>query len=180
MRVKVPLFDIFITFFKIGLFTLGGGLAMSVVLRHELVLKKKWVSEEDFLFEMSTATLIPGAIAVNLAFLQGRRLRGFIGSFLSVLATILPSIIIILSVVIFAEPYFSNPKVAAFLKGCTLAVTGQLAYGSYVFGKSQLKDYRKIIICAFGIFIVAVLKLFPAWAVLSSGLLGYFLLKDQE
>jgi len=175
----ISLFKIFVTFFKIGLFTLGGGLAMSVVLRHEIVIKNKWVTEEDFLFEMSTATMVPGAIAVNLAFLQGRRLRGIWGSFCGVLGTILPSTIIIFCVAIFAEPYFAHPVVASFLRGCTLAVTGQLAYGSYVFGKKQLKDWRGIIICFSGLFVVAILKLFPVWAVIVSGFLGYFLLKDN-
>ena len=56
--------------------TLGGGLAMATVMRHELVLKRQWLNDDDFMAEMSLATLVPGAIAVNVAYLQGRHLRG--------------------------------------------------------------------------------------------------------
>ena len=80
IKHNVPLFGIFWTFFRIGLFTFGGGLAMTTVMRHELVLKRRWIKEESFLAELSTATLVPGAIAVNMAYLQGRRLRGTAGA----------------------------------------------------------------------------------------------------
>ncbi|MBP7634573.1 chromate transporter, partial [Candidatus Ozemobacteraceae bacterium] len=88
---KIALGEIFWVFFRVGLFTLGGGLAMATVMRHELVLRKRWYDDKAFMAEMATGTIVPGAIAVNLAFLQGRRLRGRLGALAALLGTILPS-----------------------------------------------------------------------------------------
>ena len=92
----VSLVNIFGTFFRIGLFTLGGGLAMSPVMRHELVIKRQWLKDADFMSVMSLATVVPGAIAVNIAYLLGRRLRGKTGAAVAILGTILPSFFVIL------------------------------------------------------------------------------------
>ncbi|MFO7896312.1 MAG: chromate transporter [Candidatus Cloacimonadales bacterium] len=172
--VQVPCWQIFWTFFRVGLFTLGGGMAMATVLRHELVLKKKWVADETFIDELSTATLIPGAIAVNFAYLQGRNLRGAKGSLAAVLGTILPSICIILFIAYFAVPYFENPKVKAFLKGCSLAVVGQLAFAAFTFGKKHLRRWENVFIAIIALISVAVLKFHPIWAILIAAVLGYF------
>lgn len=165
---------IFATFFRIGLFTLGGGLAMSTVIRHELVLSRKWVRDEDFLAELSTATMVPGAIAVNIAYLQGRRLRGPFGSLAAVSGTILPSFIIILLVALFAMPWFANPRVEAFLHGCAVAVAGQLAFAGFVFARKRLRRPANMLICAVGVFLAGYLGLHPVLAVFSVGIAGYF------
>ncbi|MFZ5952530.1 MAG: chromate transporter [Candidatus Rifleibacteriota bacterium] len=172
--------EIFSTFFRIGLFTLGGGLAMTTVVRHELVLKHQWVKDEDFLNEMSTATLVPGAIAVNLAYLQGRRLRGPVGSFLAVAGTVLPSFIIILMIAMFAMPYFSYPKVEAFLRGCAVAVAGQIAFSGLIFARRNLRNLASGLLCLFGIFLVGIIHLHPVWTVISSGFLGYFIFSARD
>ncbi len=170
---RVSYGSIFWTFFRIGLFTLGGGLVMLTVMRHELVLRRRWVDEDDFLGETSVATLVPGVIAVNMAFLQGRRLRGAAGSAAAILGTVLPSFCIILLVAWVASPFFSNPRVAAFLRGCAIAVAGQLTFTSYIFARKYLRRWRNVIVCAVGLIMTAVLGLHPVWAVLTAGALGY-------
>jgi len=179
-EVKPRYIDVFVTFFRVGLFTLGGGLVMATVLRHELVLKRRWIRDEDFMSELSIATLVPGAIAVNIAYLQGRRLRGKTGSAVAVFGTVLPSFCIILLIAWGAFPYFSHPKVAAFLRGCAIAVTGQLAFAAFVFGRKQLRSWRNVVVCAVGVLVVAVLKLHPIWAVIAAGGLGYGLCKNVK
>ena len=172
--------QIFWTYFKIGLFTLGGGFAMAAVLRHELVLKREWIIDYEFMSEMSTATLIPGAVAVNMAYLQGRRLRGKRGALAASLGVILPSFLVILLIAIFAIPYFQNPRVKAFLKGCSLAIAGQIAFAGYVFGRKHLRNIRNIFICAVGLILLFVVKVHPVLAVLTAGFLGYFLCRYRE
>jgi chromate transporter len=171
---SISYLQLFWTFFQVGLLTLGGGMVMTTVLRHELVLKRKWITDDDFMAEFSTATLVPGAIAVNFAYLQGRLLRGKRGAFFSVMGTILPSVCIILLIAIFAVPYFSNPRVAAFLKGCALAVVGQLAFAGFTFGKKHLRNWQNILICGIGLIIVAVFQFHPIWTIVVAGALGYF------
>ena len=90
---------------------------MATVMRHELVLQRQWLDDDDFMAEMSLATLVPGAIAVNVAYLQGRRLRGKVGAATAVFGTVLPAFGLILLVAWVALPYFSHPQVAAFLRG---------------------------------------------------------------
>jgi len=171
---KKSYFNIFFVFFRIGLFTLGGGLAMAAVMRHELVLKRQWLADEEFMEEMSAATLIPGAIAVNMAFLQGRRMHGKCGALAAVFGTILPSFLIILLIALFAMPYFSQPKIKHFLRGCAIAVAGQLAFTCYIFARRYLRNWHNVIVCAAGFFVAAILKLHPVWAVLVAGGIGYF------
>ncbi len=153
---------------------------MATVVRHELVLNKQWIKDEDFLSEMSTATLVPGAIAVNIAYLQGRRLHGSLGAFMAVSGTVLPSFIIILMIALFAMPYFSNPKVENFLRGCAIAVAGQIAFAAYIFGRKRLKNIKGTIVCALGIFLVIYLNFHPVWAVLCAGFAGYFFCDAEE
>jgi chromate transporter len=170
----VSALQIFWTFFRVGLFTLGGGMAMATVLRHELVLKKRWVEDDIFIGELSTATLIPGAIAVNFAYLQGRNLGGAKGSLAAVIGAILPSICIILFIAYFAVPYFENPHVKAFLKGCSLAVVGQLAFAAFTFGKKQLRKWENILIAIIALICVAIFHFHPIWAIAIAASLGYF------
>lgn len=172
------LWQIFSTFFRIGMFTLGGGLAMATVIRHELVFNRGWIKDEDFLKEMSIATLVPGAIAINLAYLQGRRVRGLTGSLMAILGTVLPSFLIILGIALFAMPYFSNPYVEAFLRGCAVAVTAQIAFAAFIFARKHLRSLKNAIICLLGILLVVYLQFHPVWAVFCAGIAGYFVFED--
>lgn len=96
-RVKsVPsLWDLFITFFKIGAFTFGGGYAMVSVMEEELAEKKKWITSQDMLDMLVIAESTPGAIAVNTATGVGYKMRGLIGSIVATLGVVLPSFLII-------------------------------------------------------------------------------------
>lgn len=171
----VGCWDLFWTFFKISLLTLGGGLAMAAVMRYELVLKRRWLDEDDFMAEMSLATVVPGVIAVNLAYLQGRRLRGKKGSAAATLGAVLPSFCVILLIAWLALPYLDRPKVAAFFRGCAVAVAGQLAFTGFTFGRKLLHDARAGLVCLFGLLLAGVLHVHPVGAVLAAGALGYVL-----
>lgn len=174
-KKEISLAKIFWTFFRVGLFTFGGGLAMGTVIRHELVAKNKWISDDDFMSEFSTATIIPGSIAVNIAYLQGNRFRGKWGAATAVIATILPSFWVILTIVYFGLPYFSHPRVAAFFRGSALAIVGQLTFTGSIFSKKLLNNWRNVIICVISLLIVSVVGLHPIWALIVAGILGYFL-----
>ena len=167
--------SIFWTFFRIGLFTLGGGLAMSPVMRHELVIKRRWIQDADFVAIMSLATVVPGAIAVNIAYLLGRRLRGKGGSTVAIFGTILPSFFVILLVVGVLLPFFNYPKVAAFLHGCAIAVAGQLAFAGFIFGRKLLRRWQHFVVCAVGVITVGVFGLHPIWGLIAASVLGFWL-----
>lgn len=175
----VGLRSIFWAFFRVGMLTIGGGLAMATVIRHELVLRRRWVSDAEFMREMATATLVPGAIAVNIAHLQGRRLRGTAGSAVAILGTVLPAFGIILAVALLALPYFENPVVAAFLRGCAIAVAGQLAFAAFVFARTHMRSVTSVAVCAVTLTVLAVFGVHPVVAMALAGVLGYVLAGDR-
>ena len=80
----------FKTFFKIGLFTLGGGYAMIPVIEAEVVDKKHWVSREEFLDVIAVAQSCPGVLAINVSVFLGYRLRKVKGALSASLGTALP------------------------------------------------------------------------------------------
>ena len=86
---------LFLEFFKIGLFTFGGGYAMIPLVR-EVVLQYGWMTEETFTTFIGVCESTPGPIAVNMATYIGSTTGGFLGSLLATLGVILPSFIIIL------------------------------------------------------------------------------------
>ena len=87
---------LFITFFKIGAFTFGGGYAMIPLIQREVAEKKGWVSEEDILDIVAIAESTPGPIAINAATFIGKRVAGFWGAFCATFGVVLPSFVIIL------------------------------------------------------------------------------------
>ncbi|MBQ1988903.1 MAG: chromate transporter, partial [Clostridia bacterium] len=88
--------QLFLTFFKIGAFTFGGGYAMIPLIQKEVVEEKKWITDDDILEIIAIAESTPGPIAINSATFVGYRVCGFWGSFFSTLGVVLPSFVIIL------------------------------------------------------------------------------------
>ena len=89
---------LFLTFFKIGAFTFGGGYAMLPLIQREIVEKRKWITNDDILEVVAIAESTPGPIAVNSATFVGYRTGGFSGALLATLGVVLPSFVIILIV----------------------------------------------------------------------------------
>ena len=102
-------FKLFCTYFKIGLFTFGGGYAMIPLIEKEVIEKKKWISEDILLEVIAIAESTPGPIAINSATFIGNRVAGFWGSFAATLGVVLPSFIII-SIIANVLQEFGNLK----------------------------------------------------------------------
>ena len=93
--------QIFSTFAKIGAFTIGGGDAMIPIIQKEVVEKKGWIKEQDFLDVLAISQSAPGILAVNISIFLGYRLRGVKGSIVATLGSTLPSFTIILLIAMF-------------------------------------------------------------------------------
>ena len=107
----VRLWDLYSIFFKMGIFTFGGGYAMLPILKNEAVEKRKWISEEELLNYYSIGQCTPGIIAVNAASFIGYQLRGFWGMIWATLGVISPSVVIILLVAMLLRQYMDNQYV---------------------------------------------------------------------
>ena len=90
------LFELFFAFFKIGLFTFGGGYAMISLIDHECVNKKKWITTDELLDVTVIAESTPGPIAINCATYTGYKRAGFLGASMATIGVVLPSYVILL------------------------------------------------------------------------------------
>ena len=115
---------LFLTFFKIGAFTFGGGWAMISIIEREIVDRHNWIEKENFLDLLAVSQALPGILAVNIATSVGDRLRGMRGSVVASLGTILPSFILILLIAIFLTPDMikNNRVIASIFMGIRPAV----------------------------------------------------------
>ena len=136
----VSLIHIFMTFFKIGLFTFGGGLAMIPIIKRDIV-DKGWIEEEVLADYIAVAQVAPGMIAINIATLVGNHLRGRKGSLASVVGVALPSLIIITLIAMFSDTFLQIPLVVSALKGVLIVVVIFLAYAVYTLGVKAIKNF---------------------------------------
>jgi chromate transporter len=114
--------DLFITFFKIGAFTFGGGYAMLPLIQRETVENHQWISEEDMMNMVAIAESTPGVLAVNSATFVGCRVAGFWGAVCATLGVVLPSFVIICILSLFYLSFLQNKWVAAAFGGIRCAV----------------------------------------------------------
>ena len=103
---------LFWIFFKLGLFTFGGGYAMIPQIKEVVIEKEKWLSEDEMLELLAIAESTPGPIAINMATYIGYQRKGFLGSLFSTIGVILPSMIIIYIISLFFDAFLANKYVA--------------------------------------------------------------------
>ncbi|MFA6627534.1 MAG: chromate transporter, partial [Bacilli bacterium] len=116
------LWHLFITFFKIGAFTFGGGLAMLPFIQDEMVRKHGWITEDEMLDIIAVAESTPGVIAVNTATFVGYKVKKFWGSLVATIGVILPSLFIICIIAMYFKDFLAIPAIAAIFKGIRAGV----------------------------------------------------------
>ncbi len=114
--------QLFLTFLKIGAFTFGGGYAMIPLIRHEIIERRGWVAQEEFLELLTLAQSAPGPIALNTAIFVGYRTGGYRGAFASLMGIVLPSFTTILLVAIFFANIRENEVVDSAFRAMRPAV----------------------------------------------------------
>ncbi len=107
---------LFVEFFKVGLFTFGGGFAMIPLIK-EVVLKYNWLSEPEFYDFIGVCESTPGPVAINMATYIGSMQGGIFGSILATLGVVLPSFIIILLIASIIKNFTNNKYFKGFIKG---------------------------------------------------------------
>ena len=132
----------FKTFFKIGIFTLGGGYAMIPLIEEEVVNRHRWVSREEMLDLIAIAQSCPGVFAINIAIFIGYKLNKVRGAIATSLGTALPSFLIILIIAMFFHQFEDNKVVAAMFRGIRPAVVALIAVPTFNLGKrAQLNKF---------------------------------------
>jgi len=175
------LLALFLTFFKIGAFTFGGGYAMLALIQAE-VTAKGWISAEELVNFIAISESTPGPIAVNMATFVGTRMAGVPGAVIATLGVVLPSFIIILIVAKCFEKFKQSRVVSGCMKGLRPAVVGLIGSAVVTVGKTVFFPagfaFGAEFFLALGIFAVCALlafgkrKIHPIWIICLSAVLG--------
>ena len=165
--------EMFTTFFKIGIFTLGGGYAMIPLIEEEVVNRHKWVSKDEMLDLIAIAQSCPGVFAINIATFVGYKLNKTRGAIATTIGTALPSFLIILLIAIFFHQFEDNKIVAAIFKGIRPAVVALIAVPTFNLAKrAQLNKWTVWIpiVSALAIWLTGVS---PIWVIICAGIGGF-------
>ena len=174
--------EIFILFFKIGAFTIGGGYAMLSLIEDEIVNKKKWLDHEEFLDGMAIAQSTPGVLAVNISLITGYKIAGFMGMFAGMLGAVLPSFCIVLFLSQILLAYGNHPLVVAIFNGVKPAITALILISVYRIGKSaNINRYNFVI----PLIVAVLIKRFgvsPIVIIIATMILGniFYMLKEKK
>lgn len=171
------LLDLYITFFKIGAVTFGGGYAMLPVLDRELAQKKKWVSGDDLLDYYAVSQVTPGVIAVNVSTFVGSKKAGIAGGIAATAGVVSPPIIIITVIALFISSFEKIVWVQKALAGVNVAVTALLSYAGFNFAKKAVKNWWGLLIyaCSFcAVFFYKIPSVAVVLLALAVGLLIHF------
>jgi len=140
-------FNLFLIFFKVGLFSFGGGYAILPLMQHEVVDVNKWINFKEFMDIVAVSQITPGPISINLATHVGYRIGGVVGSTIATTSVVLPSIIIVSLIVIFLKRFSKLPVVQRIFKSLRVTIVGLiLAAGIALFVKENFIDYKSYII----------------------------------
>ena len=132
------LFSLFIAFLKLGLFTIGGGLAMIPQMRQIAVEDHGWLTEEEVVDCIAVSQSLPGVVAINMATFIGRKRRGIAGALAATTGVVLPSVVIIILAVLLLGTVGDNPYVAGAFLGVKAAICGLILVTAIRMGKQIL------------------------------------------
>ena len=150
------LFDLFLTFAKVGLFTFGGGYAMISIIEDACVHKKKWITHEEMMDITVIAESTPGPIAINCATYVGYKQAGIPGSVLATVGMVVPSFVIIYLISGWMDNFLEIAAIASAFRGIKIGVGLLiLRVGFNMLKKMQKKPFpRGVAGCAFAIMLV--------------------------
>ncbi|NLA15368.1 MAG: chromate transporter [Bacteroidales bacterium] len=165
--------DLFKVFFRIGAFTIGGGLAMIPIVEREVVERKKWITKEDFTDILAVTQTLPGVIAVNMAVAVGYRIKGLKGSLVSVLGAVLAPFFSILLIAMFFQAFRENPVVERIFMGMRPVVVSLIAVPVITTMRSVGVTLSSVLIAVLSALLIWLFGISPIWIILAAGAGGY-------
>ncbi len=157
--------QMFITFVRIGSFTIGGGYAMIPLIQREVVQVRKWIKPKEFIDMLALAQSAPGVISINTAIFIGYKLKGIRGSIVTAVGCALPSFVIILLIAMVFTNFKDNPVVERIFKGIRPAVVALVAAPLYNMAKSAGVNWKTLFIPVIAALLIWGLNISPVWIV---------------
>ena len=171
--------QIFLVFAKIGAFTLGGGLAMIPLIQNEIV-RRGWLSEDDFPDIIALAQIAPGLLAVNISIFAGYKLRGTKGSIVATVGSVMPSFLIILLIAMLFTGYQDNPVVNRIFMGIRPVVVALIAVPMLQMAKKSMKNVWSYLTAAIVLVLVGFLKVSPIYIIIVILVISFAVAKYRD
>lgn len=166
------LLNLFLTFFKIGAFTFGGGYAMIPIIQREIVEKKKLINDEEFLDAIALAQASPGPVAVNTSIYVGYRINGILGALACTMGTVLPSFITILVVALYFYRFRSLPVIDKIFAGIRPAIVALILAAVYKMWTKTKRTWALLGASLAAVIAVMFLGISPIWVVTSGAVVS--------
>lgn len=166
------LLNLFISFFKIGLFSFGGGYAMIPMIKTEVVQINSWLTNSEFIDMIAVSQMTPGPIAINLATYIGFQVNGPLGAVVSTLAVILPSFIIMTIIYLLVSKLKGSKYMDWFFTGLRPVIAGLIVSAILMVLPSSIVDIKTFIIFALSFVLVHFKKIHPIFVIIIAAGLG--------
>lgn len=164
--------ELYVSFFKIGGLTFGGGLAMLPMLQREVVTDRGWCKEEEILDIYAIGQCTPGIIAVNTATYVGYKQAGFIGGIFGTLGLITPSLIIICLIASILQNFINLPTVVHALAGIRVIVCALMLNTVVTMAKKGIVDKLGAVLFAGGFILACFTPVPTALIIVLAGIIG--------
>lgn len=158
--------DLFVSFWKIGTFTIGGGYVMIPIMEREVVDRRGWLSREEFMDYLSLSQAMPGIFAVNMATCIGRKMGGIGGIVCAIAGNVLMPVVLILLLAMFFGYFRDNEIVERVFMGLRPAVVALIAAPVVRMAKSAKVTWRNCWIPLSAALLVWLLGVSPIWIIL--------------
>ena len=160
--------DLFLLFFKIGLFTFGGGYAMLPLLKDELVAKRRLLSEDELLDLYAIGQCTPGIIAINVATFIGYRQARLKGAVAATLGMVFPSLLIITLIAMVLKQYMYNRYVTYAFAGIRIGVVALIASVLVDLWRKNIRNYADGTVFVLAVALLGVFSLSAVWVVIAA------------
>jgi len=166
------LIQLFTAFFKIGLFTIGGGLAMLPLIQKAVVEEHQWMEDKEMIDCIAICQSLPGVVAINSATYIGYKKKGFVGAIAASLGVVLPSFIIIILAVLFLGQIGANRYVNGAFTSIKAASCALILFAAFKLGKQILNDKFTWAIATLCFIMTGIFRITAIWAIIFGAVAG--------
>ena len=169
------LLQIYLTFFKLGSVSFGGGFAVISLMEREIVEDKKWVDKEKIIDIFAIAQSLPGAVALNASAFVGFSIAGIPGAIAGLLGSLTPSVIVMLILSSLLAQFNNNTYVQKAFNGIRPIIVGLISYAAFKIGETAIKNIYCIIIAVIAFLLAVVLHISVIYIIIGGIVVGILL-----
>lgn len=170
------LFSLFLVFFRVSLFAIGGAYSFLPLIEKEVVEKYHWLSKEEFLDVLGIVNVFPGAISIKYATYTGYKIAGILGAIMANLGNLLAPVLFIILGAIFYLKYKNFTLFKNAFGTIQLVMFAMIiALAFQTISLNQLTQTRNLLIIILAFILFLYTKIHPALIIICAGILGVFL-----